>query len=70
MPGVTLSAHQLDRNSSVYELLRKLTQDPAPLSKEQKILFEKYKECCMDMYGMAELEAFVSGGEIRCKYHC
>ena len=28
---------------------------------EQKILFEKYKECCMDMYGIAELEAFVSG---------
>ena len=33
----------------------------ATLTKEQKILFEKYKECCMDMYGMAELEAFVSG---------
>ena len=33
----------------------------ATLTKEQKILFEKYKECCVDMYGIAELEAFVSG---------
>lgn len=32
----------------------------ATLTKEQKILFEKYKECCVDMYGIAELEAFVS----------
>lgn len=33
----------------------------ATLTKEQKILFEKYKDCCVEMYGIAELEAFVSG---------
>ncbi|MBR5247098.1 MAG: hypothetical protein IKV25_07005 [Clostridia bacterium] len=39
----------------------------ATLTKEQKILFEKYKECCMDMYGIAELEAFVSGMKLGVK---
>jgi len=33
----------------------------ASLTKEQKILFEKYKDCTMDMCGIAEIEAFVSG---------
>lgn len=33
----------------------------ATLTEEQKILFEKYKDCCIDMYGIAEIEAFVSG---------
>ncbi len=37
------------------------------LTEEQKTLFEKYKECCMDMYGMAELEAFVSGVKLGVK---
>lgn len=39
----------------------------ATLTKEQKILFDKYKECCMDMYGMAELEAFVPGVKLGVK---
>lgn len=39
----------------------------ATLTKEQKILFEKYKECCMDMYGIAEIEAFVSGVKLGVK---
>ena len=30
----------------------------ATLTKEQKILFEKYKDCCIEMYGIAEIEAF------------
>ena len=33
----------------------------ATLTEKQKILFEKYKDCCIDMYGIAEIEAFVSG---------
>ena len=32
----------------------------ATLTKEQKILFEKYKECCIDMYGIAK--ALVDNG--------
>ena len=29
--------------------------------KEQKILFEKYKDCTLEMYGISEKEAIVSG---------
>ena len=39
----------------------------ATLTKEQKILFEKYKGCCMDLYGIAELEVFVSGVKLGVK---
>lgn len=31
------------------------------LSKEQKIIFEKYKDCINEMTGIAEKEAFVQG---------
>ena len=39
----------------------------ATLTKEQKILFEKYKDCCVDMYGIAEIESFVSGVKLGVK---
>lgn len=39
----------------------------ATLTKEQKILFEKYKDCCVEMYGIAEIEAFVSGVKLGVK---
>ena len=39
----------------------------ATLTKEQKILFEKYKDCCVEMYGIAEIEAFVSGMKLGVK---
>ena len=31
------------------------------LSKEQKIIFEKYKDCITDMTSIAEKEAFIQG---------
>lgn len=37
------------------------------LTKEQKFLFEKYKDCCTEMYGIAEIEAFVSGVKLGVK---
>ena len=39
----------------------------ATLTEEQKILFEKYKDCCVEMYGIAEIEAFVSGVKLGVK---
>ena len=33
----------------------------ATLTKEQKILFEKYKDCIIEMYGISEKEAFIDG---------
>ena len=37
------------------------------LSKEQKIIFEKYKDCTMEMYGISEKEAFVDGVKLGVK---
>lgn len=37
------------------------------LTKEQKILFEKYKDCTLDMYGISEKEAFVDGVKLGVK---
>lgn len=39
----------------------------ASLTKEQKILFEKYKDCTMDMCGIAEKDAFVEGVKLGVK---
>lgn len=39
----------------------------ATLTEEQKILFEKYKDCTMDMCGIAEKEAFVEGVKLGVK---
>ena len=37
------------------------------LTKEQKSLFEKYKECTHEMYGISEKEAFVEGVKLGVK---
>ena len=39
----------------------------ATLTKEQKILFEKYKDCTLEMYGISENEAFVEGVKLGVK---
>lgn len=39
----------------------------ATLTEEQKILFEKYKDCTMEMYGISEKEAFVDGVKLGVK---
>ena len=39
----------------------------ATLTEEQKNLFEKYKDCTMDMCGIAEKEAFVEGVKLGIK---
>lgn len=39
----------------------------ATLTKEQKILFEKYKDCTLEMYGISEKEAFVEGVKLGVK---
>lgn len=39
----------------------------ATLTKEQKILFEKYKDCTLEMYGISEKEAFVEGVKLGTK---
>ena len=37
------------------------------LTEEQKSLFEKYKDCTMDMCGIAEKDAFVEGVKLGVK---
>ena len=37
------------------------------LTKEQKILFENYKDCIFEMYGISEKEAFVEGVKLGVK---
>ena len=39
----------------------------ATLTEEQKSLFEKYKDCTMDMCGIAEKDAFVEGVKLGVK---
>lgn len=39
----------------------------ATLTKEQKILFEKYKDCTIEMSGISEKEAFVEGVKLGVK---
>lgn len=39
----------------------------ATLTKEQKILFEKYKDCTLEMYGISEKKTFVDGVKLGVK---
>ena len=61
----------IKKGSEYSQLLHLATRNEeklsATLTEEQKILFEKYKDCCVEMYGIAEIEAFVSGVKLGVK---
>ncbi len=69
--NIVLAEKGIKRGSEYSNLLNLAARNEekllATLAKEQKILFEKYKDCCIDMYDIAEIQAFVSGVKLGVK---
>lgn len=61
----------IKKGSEYSQLLHLATRNEeklsATLTEEQKILFEKYKDCTMDMCGITEKDAFVEGVKLGVK---
>lgn len=62
---------EIKKGSEYFKLLNLAARNEeklsATLTKEQIFLFEKYKDCTLEMYGISEKEAFVEGVKLGLK---